>query len=113
MTTYDRPVKATLLVRLDNGEEWEPKPEDLAKFNLVDRHEAYMTFDDHLRRILHDAGLIGRDITDAQLNPVRYLVELAVVCPDLLNHPDTAETDAEVVALERALEAMDPDARGD
>lgn len=88
MTTYDRPMKATLYVHLENGDQWEVGVADLEKFNLVDRHDAYMAFDDALTRILSTAGLINRDVTDAHLNPVRYLVETAVAHPDLLDHPD-------------------------
>lgn len=100
---FSRPVRATLHVHLDNGEEWEAKPEDLAKFNLVDRHDAYMAFDDALRQILRDAGLIDGDITDAELNMVRYLVELAITSPDLLWHSGN-EGWRSVAEIERALQ---------
>lgn len=99
---YDRPVKATLHVHLDNGDTWEATAADLERFNLVDRHAAYMQFDDALRNILRGAGLIERDITDAALNPLRYLVETAISHPDLLDHPDH-DGWSSVADLERAL----------
>lgn len=104
VTSYDRPVKATLLVRLDNGEEWEATPEDMAGFGYVDRLNAYGAFDDHLRNLLIREGLIERRTTEARLNPLRYIAELAICYPDLLAHPDMAENNAEVVAIERALQ---------
>jgi hypothetical protein len=103
VTAYERPIKATLHVHLENGESWEVTPLDLDKFNLVNRHEAYMVFDDVLTKVLTDAGLIGGDITEARLNPLRYLVETAVVHPDLLGHPDRNEW-ASVADVEHALQ---------
>lgn len=111
MATYDRPIKATLHVHLDNGESWEATPEDLERFRLVNRHNAYITFDDALSKALRDPGLIGRDVTDAQLNPVRYLVETAIVHPDLLDHPDH-EGWRDVAELERRLQAVDEQGGG-
>ena len=35
-TRYERPVDARLVVRLDNGEEWDATPGDLRRFGLVD-----------------------------------------------------------------------------
>jgi hypothetical protein len=108
MSEYQRPVKATLHVHLENGEQWEVGPDDLAKFNLVDRHTAYMTFDDVLSHVLREAGLIGRDVTDARLNPLRYLVETAIAHPDLLDHPEH-EGWREVAELERTLQRVEGD----
>jgi hypothetical protein len=91
--TYDRPVKATLHVHLENGESWP-----------VTRHSAYMTFDETLGELLMQAGLISNDITEARLNPVRYLVETTIAHPDLIDHPDH-DGWASVVEIERALQA--------
>lgn len=101
MPTYDRPVEATLHVHLANGETFEAGPADLAKFGLVKPRDAYLAFADHLRGLLQGANLIGRDLTDARLNPVRYLVDLAINNPNLLD--DVADTDAQVVEIERFL----------
>lgn len=104
MTSFSREIPATLHVHLANGETFEAKPEDVAKFGYVQKLDAYMTFDDHLRKLLLQEGLIEREITEAQLNPVRYIAELAINHPDLLNHPEVRETDAEIVELERSLQ---------
>jgi hypothetical protein len=102
--TYERPVVATLYVHLDNGETWEAMPEDLERFNMVYRHNAYMKFNDAYSKALRaKEGLVGRDITDAHLNPLRYLVETAVVHPDLLDHPEH-EGWKDVTELERRLD---------
>lgn len=102
-TTYDRPIKAALNVVLANGERWEAKPEDLAKFGYVKRADAYAAFDDHLRKVLTDAGALEGDLTKSHLNPLRYLVELAINHPHLLAHEEVAEVNAEVVQMERVL----------
>lgn len=103
-TTFNRPVRATLHVHLENGETWEATHEDLDQFNLVDRHEAYMVFNKALTKILRDARLIdGNDITDTQLNAVRYLVEIAITSPHLLWHAEN-EGWRSVADLERALQ---------
>lgn len=102
-TTFNRPVRATLHVHLENGETWVARPEDLDQFNLVYRHEAYAMFDNALTKILRDAGLVGGDVTDAQLNEVRYLVEIALTSPDLLWHAGH-EGWRKVAELERALQ---------
>jgi hypothetical protein len=103
--TYTEPVKATLRVRLANGREWDATDEDLRKFGLDSRLDCYMRFDDALRKTLHDAGLLGTrgDITDAALNAVRYLAEIAIGHPDLLNHPEH-EGWKDVVAIEKTLQ---------
>lgn len=104
-TTYDRPTPATLHVKLKNGETWEATADDLEKFGYVKRLDAYITFSRHLAKVLFDAGLIERekDLTRTQLNPLRYIAELAICHPALLDHPENAETDAQIVAIERAL----------
>jgi hypothetical protein len=108
MTTYDQPVEATLQVKLANGKAWEASAEDMERFGYVKRLDAYMSFQRHLTKVLLDAGLIRRELTEARVNPIRYIAELAINCPDLLDHPETAETDAEIVAIERHLQATMP-----
>lgn len=103
MTTFDRPVKAALIVRLDNGEEFEPSPDDLRKFGLIRALDAYHAFDDHVSTKLREAGVIDRSIIEAGTNPVRYLVELAINYPDLLTHPDNASINRQLIAIERVL----------
>lgn len=107
MTTYERPVKAALFVRLANGEEFEATAADLARFGYVDRLDAYIRFQDRLARTLIDAGLIERDkhLTNCAINPLRYLAETAIGHPELLDHPDMRDTYDEIVAIELALRA--------
>lgn len=79
MTTYDRPVKATLHVHLENGESWEVTPDDLEKFGLVTRSEAYARF----ARLLRKALPWRHELPASPLNPLRYLAEVALVFPHI------------------------------
>lgn len=99
---YERPVPATLIVRLENGDEWEAGAADLEKFNLVDRSAAYWEWEKAYEKALREhAGFTG-DITNARLNAVRYLVETAVSMPGLLDHVDHNGWRS-VAAIERFL----------
>lgn len=101
--TYDRPAKAMLVVRLENGEEWEATDDDLTRFGLCQRGEAYSLFSRTLHAALQRENLLptGR-LTDAYLNPIRYLVEVAVCYPHLIRHPEHEDWKS-VADLERAL----------
>lgn len=111
--TYQRPVKATLMVQLADGTSWEAKPEDLSKFGLVETREAYIRFRDSLAQILRDAGLIEapNELTDCQLNPMRVLVELCLsygddeMFKDEFNDPENSDTWRKVAEMERTLRA--------
>jgi len=75
--TYDRPVKATLIVRLDNGDEWEAGPEDYPRFGLGVRLDLYV----RTAQMLADGlGLGGfDDLTDHPgPNLVRYIIECGI-----------------------------------
>lgn len=109
MTSYDQPVEATLQVKLANGSAWDATAEDMERFGYVKRLDAYVAFDDHLSKVLLDAGLIRREITEARINALRFIAELAICHPDLLAHPETRETDAEIVEIERHLQATLPE----
>lgn len=85
--TYERPVQGRLFVHLDNGESWEATPQDLTRFRLVERLDAYGQFRRALEAALARAG-IDAAATTAVLGPVRYLVEIAIMHPELLDHPD-------------------------
>lgn len=115
--TYDRPVGAKLMVRLDNGDEWEATAEDAAKFGYVNALAAYWRFTDALTTAFTKHGLLNdglRDLTRCEINPLRYLVECAVVYSefgDTLTHmcSDDEETGddtiAELANIERDLRA--------
>lgn len=110
MVTYDRPQEAKLHVHLENGETFEASKEDLQKFGYVDRYVAYRSFANRLDTILREAGLLDSydALTSAKLNPLRYLAELAIIMPDLLEHPETAENDEAIVELEKTLRKETP-----
>lgn len=76
--TYDRPVEAKLVVRLDNDEEWDAKPEDLKRFGLVDRNDAYMAVHRFMTKLLGDELDDRGDLTKHPANCVRYMVERLV-----------------------------------
>lgn len=105
MTTYERPIEATLHVHLANGETWEAEADDLDRFGLVQRGEAYRVFRTTLMKILRRADLLSRDdLTDAALNPVRELAEYALRYPHLVDHHEH-EGWPEVAKIERVLQA--------
>lgn len=102
--TYERPVKATLHVHLDNGDSWPATEADLERFRLTDTLDAYIRFDRALDRALRVGGVLSGDLTNAELNPVRYLAEIAIGHPDLLDHPEHEEEWRAVAELERRLQ---------
>lgn len=72
--SYQRPVMAKLIVRLDNGEEWEAGPEDLKRFDLAKPLDLYVRTDALLREAF---GVEDWDDHPAG-NLVRYLVECGI-----------------------------------
>lgn len=72
--SFDRPTKATLMVHLENGEEWEASQADLKKFGFVRRLDTYHRAHDML---LEAFGLEDYD-DDSFVNDIRYVVECAV-----------------------------------
>lgn len=112
-TSYERPVDATLFVRLADGDEWPATADDLRKFGLVRAIDVYNVFRRKLDRILRDGGALppSQDLTEARLNSLRYLVELAATCPDLLEDGEFAPTAADIVRIEKALQGVSGDAK--
>lgn len=104
--TYDRPVKAKLMVSLNDGDEmWEATAEDLAKFGLFYGYDAYKVWHDWMVDLLDKGGLLpDRDLTDAMINPIRYTVELAMTYPELLYHPDQTDIRSRIRAIESLLQ---------
>lgn len=104
---YQRPVKAKLVVRLDNGEEFEATAADFAKFNLVSRADVYKGFRDGLTQIL-EVGGYSVDPTEAAVNILRHLVEQTVRWGEPVNlkgNGDDREMAAEILMIEEALRA--------
>lgn len=100
--TYERPVTARLRVVPDIGEPWDATPEDLVRFGLVDRLDAYARFDSWLRSVL---GI--DDSTESALNIIRRAVECAIMdyghIPGSLG--DSAEEDEKDLKIIRRIEA--------
>jgi hypothetical protein len=112
--TYQEPVAATLHVHLANGRTWEATPQDLAKFGLAKPLDGYIRFHDRLAAALREAGLIERDkqLTDSHLNTVRYLAEMAICMPELLDHPENVAEWPRIAMIEQACRdaaTADPD----
>ncbi len=78
---YQRPVEAKLIVRTEHGEEWEATPGDLEKFRAITMSKAYGRFLDAWQQALRVFGF--DDIVEADLNPIRYVVECAICYPNL------------------------------
>lgn len=97
--TYDRPVAGKLVVELANGECWDAGPADLAKFGLVRALDAYVLVDEKLCQALE--GLVD-DIAAAELNPLRYLVEVCLCYP--AHFEEFPEEMAELLSQVRLLE---------
>lgn len=78
--TYDRPVGAKLVVRLDNGDEWDATDEDLKRFDLARPLDLYNRF----HELFVEALGIDRfkDLDEGcAAHAVRYLVECALTAP--------------------------------
>jgi hypothetical protein len=97
--TYDRPVPATMLVRLANGEEFEAKPEDFAKFGYVDRNTVLADW----RAFVEEA--IGSDLLseDSVLNPLWVALHQALNNPGSLTDGSMGNTKADVQDLDRIV----------
>lgn len=95
--TFDRPIPAKLMVELANKERFEPKPDDLRKFGLVNASDVYARFEHWLFEKLAANGVPTRDLTDTGINPIRYLVE----CCLMYDHMPDDEIAAEIAKLAR------------
>lgn len=97
--TYERPVPAKLIVRLDNGEEFPATLEDLGKFGYVDKNTVLADW----RAFVEDA--IGSDLlsADSELNPLWIVLHQALKNPGSLNDGSMDNTKADVQELDRRL----------
>lgn len=75
--TYERPVPATLIVRLDNGEEFPAKSEDLAKFGFVDKNQVLADW----RAFVEDATTVDLLGENSELNPLWLVLHQALFNP--------------------------------
>lgn len=73
--TFDRPLKAKLIVRLENGDEFEPTKEDLKHFGLIDPVDAYANFNRNLRKIVGAED----ELCAGDLCTLRYFAERSIL----------------------------------
>jgi hypothetical protein len=97
--TYDRPVPATMIVRLANGEEFEAKAEDFAKFGYVDKDRVMADW----RAFIEDAT--GADLLTlgSELNPLRVALFCALNNPAALTEDSMEETRKQISTMARAV----------
>lgn len=76
--TYERPMRASLIVRLENGDEWEASAQDLDRFGYGRRLSIYTRT---AQMLAEGLGLSHFDeLTDhPRPNLVRYLIECGVM----------------------------------
>ena len=101
--TFDQPVKAKLVIELENGVKLEATPENVKKFGYINASETYSTFVNHVSTVLHNAGVLSndQDITDNPITSLRYVFELACFYPELLKSPEMADENARIAELAR------------
>lgn len=102
--TYDRPVAATMIVRLANGEEFEAKADDFNKFGYVDKNTVLADW----RAFVEDAA--GSDVlsADSVLNPLWLVLHQALHNPRSLSDGSMDNTKVDVQDMDRSLrEARD------
>lgn len=97
--TYDRPVAAAMIVRLENGEEFEAKAEDFNKFGYVDKNTVLADW----RAFVEDA--VGSDLlsADAELNPFWLVLHQALHNPGSLSDGSMGNTKADVQDIDRIV----------
>lgn len=97
--TYKRPVPAVMIVSLENGETFEPTPEDYAKFGYVHRNTVLADW----RAFVEDAT--GTDLlsADSVLNPLWLALHQALNNPGSLTDGSMGNTKADIQELDRSL----------
>jgi hypothetical protein len=97
--TYERPVPATMIVRLANGEEFEAKAEDFAKFGYANKNTVLADW----RAFVEDAT--GTDLlgADSELNPLWLVLHQALNNPESLTDGSMGNTKADVQDLDRIV----------
>jgi hypothetical protein len=98
--TYERPVTATLVVRLDNGEEFDAKPEDAGRFGYIGKEALLADF----QRFITDA--IGKHPKESEFAQLWNVLVVAVHNPEVLGHPEPMEPiKAELAHLDSWIKA--------
>lgn len=93
--TYPRPVKATMIVRLESGEEFEAAPDDFAKFGYVDKNTVLANW----RAFVEDATGVDLLTDGSELNPLWVALHQALNNPATLTDGSLASTQTEIIAL--------------
>lgn len=110
--TYDRPVPATLQVRLGNGDTFEASPEDLKKFGYLKRDDVFSDMYHRLIDMFVEAGLMGegdrRDMTDLEISPLYNFFSYVLNHPTLIDHWENEGMPVEITNLERRLRGLEP-----
>jgi hypothetical protein len=102
-TSYDRPIKADLVVQLDSGESWRATEDDLEKFHLIRTTEAYQS----LMYSLEGAITRSRRPFEHQAETMKFIA--AVLLPSTTNINDRndnikAAADAFVTSVQNKID---------
>lgn len=100
---YERRIPAKLIVRLDNGEEFEATAEDLERFGLVER----TAFISQVRRVVVDGlaeSKAGKEGGEFQLQSVISLLDTAAYAPGNLTDEVKADYGQKFLDIEQVLE---------
>ncbi|MET4144304.1 hypothetical protein [Arthrobacter sp. UYCo732] len=93
--TYERPVKATMIVRLENGEEFEATPDDYLKFGYANRDTVLADW----RAFVEDATGVDLLTEGSELNPLWVALHQALNNAAALADGSLASTQSEIIAL--------------
>jgi hypothetical protein len=97
--TYDRPVAATMIVRLANGEEFEAKPEDFAKFGYAHKDAVLAGW----RAFVEDSTASNLLSEDSELNPFWLVLHQALHSPGSLTDGSMGNTKADIQDIDRII----------
>lgn len=110
--TYSIPATGRLMVRIDGiPEDREATEADIEMMGFVPKGSVHSRFRSFLWDALAEEDVLRGDLTDNQLNPLRYLSELAEHLPDHLLQDRPVPADVEqlamdIRAIERALQLL-------
>lgn len=93
--TYDRPVEAIMIVRLDGGEEFEASEPDYAKFGYVNRETVLANW----RTFVEDATGDNLLTEGSVLNPLWVALHQALNNPASLTDGSLAEIQAQIIQV--------------
>lgn len=97
--TYERPVTATMIVRLATGEEFEAKTQDFAKFGYVDKNTVLADW----RAFVEDATGSNLLSEGSVLNPLWLVLHQALHHPGSLSDVSLDDTKADIQAIDRIV----------